>query len=358
MQIIEATGLTKTYQSKTGPVHALAGLDLTVPRGTVKALLGPNGAGKTTVVKMLTTLIRPDSGRAFVDGIDVAADPKGVRRIIGVSGQYAAVDENLTGFENLEMVGRLYHLGGAVARRRAQELIDLFELTAAGNRPVKGFSGGMRRRIDLAGALVMNPKVLFLDEPTTGLDPRSRIALWEVIKRLVADGTTVLLTTQYLEEADQLSDDIMVIDDGRVIAEGTSDQLKAQIGGHRLVIALVDAAHSAAAQHIMARHGAGTLSVSTDRRGVEVAVTDGPLGLQRVLADLGAANIDLHDAGMRRPTLDDVFLKLTGHKADLSQDADTDAVTPKKGRSGRSHTDSTDASDGSGTAAEPREHAR
>ena len=325
MTIIEARGLTKTYRSKTGPVHALAGLDLSVPRGSVKALLGPNGAGKTTVVKMLTTLIRPDAGTAFVDGIDVVADPKAVRRIIGVSGQYAAVDENLTGFENLEMVGRLYHLGGTVARRRAQELIDLFELTAAGNRPVKGFSGGMRRRIDLAGALVIKPKVLFLDEPTTGLDPRSRIALWQVIKRLVADGTTVLLTTQYLEEADQLADDIVVIDDGRVIAEGTSDQLKAQIGGHRLEVALVDAADSDAARGILSRLGDGEPTVTTDGRGLEVAVNDGPLVLQHVLAALGEAGIDLHDAGMRRPTLDDVFLKLTGHKADKAAQQAEDA---------------------------------
>ena len=322
--IIEATGLTKTYSSKSGPVRALDGLDLAVPRGSVKALLGPNGAGKTTVVKMLTTLIKPDSGTAFLDGIDVVGNPKAVRRIIGVSGQYAAVDENLTGFENLEMVGRLYHLGGVAARRRAHELIDLFELTAAGDRPVKGFSGGMRRRIDLAGALVINPKVLFLDEPTTGLDPRSRIALWAVIKKLVAEGTTVLLTTQYLEEADRLADDIVVIDDGRVIAEGTADQLKEQIGGHRLVVALVDADDGGAARDILSRHGAGTATVSSDGRGIEVGVTDGPDALQHVLADLGAAGIELHDAGMRRPTLDDVFLKLTGHKADLTADPAVD----------------------------------
>ncbi|ASD23216.1 ABC-2 type transport system ATP-binding protein [Cryobacterium sp. MP_3.1] len=318
MTIIEAFGLTKTYKSKSGPVHALAGLDLTVPRGTVKAILGPNGAGKTTVVKILTTLIRPDTGTAVVDGINVLEDPKAVRSIIGVSGQYAAVDENLTGFENLEMVGRLYHLGGAASRRRAQELIDLFELTAAGNRPVKGFSGGMRRRIDLAGALVFNPKILFLDEPTTGLDPRSRIALWGVINKLVDNGTTVLLTTQYLEEADQLADSIAVIDYGKVIAEGTSDELKAQIGGHRVVIALVDAADAPAAREVLARYGAGEPQVSSDRRGLDVAVTDGPPALQQVLADLRTAGIQLHDAGMRRPTLDDVFLKLTGHKADMA----------------------------------------
>ncbi|POH68451.1 MULTISPECIES: ATP-binding cassette domain-containing protein [Cryobacterium] len=318
MTIIEAFGLTKTYKSKSGPVHALAGLDLTVPRGTVKAILGPNGAGKTTVVKILTTLIRPDTGTAVVDGINVLEDPKAVRSIIGVSGQYAAVDENLTGFENLEMVGRLYHLGGAASRRRAQELIDLFELTAAGNRPVKGFSGGMRRRIDLAGALVFNPKILFLDEPTTGLDPRSRIALWGVINKLVDNGTTVLLTTQYLEEADQLADSIAVIDYGKVIAEGTSDELKAQIGGHRVVIALVDAADAPAAREVLARYGAGEPQVSSDGRGLDVAVTDGPPALQHVLADLRTAGIELHDAGMRRPTLDDVFLKLTGHKADMA----------------------------------------
>ncbi len=328
MTIIQATGLAKKYRSKSGPVHALAGLDLSVPRGTVKALLGPNGAGKTTTVKVLTTLIRPDAGTAIIDGIDVARHPKAVRRIIGVSGQYAAVDENLTGFENLEMVGRLYHLGRKAAKRRAHELIELFELTAAGNRPVKGFSGGMRRRIDLAGALVIEPKVLFLDEPTTGLDPRSRLALWDVIKKLVTEGTTVLLTTQYLEEADQLADHISVIDDGRVIAEGTSDQLKAQIGGHRVVIALVDAADSAEAHRILARYGAGEPTLTNDGRGVEVAVTDGPSSLRSVLADLSEAGIDLHDAGMRRPTLDDVFLKLTGHRAEKA--AADDASPPEK----------------------------
>ena len=237
MAMIEARGLTKAYRSKSGPVHALTGLDLTVPEGTVKALLGPNGSGKTTTVKMLTTLERPDEGSAAIAGIDVLADPQAVRRTIGVSGQYAAVDENLTGFENLDMIGRLYHLGAKVSRERARELIDVFDLAAAGDRPVKGFSGGMRRRIDLAGALVTNPRVLFLDEPTTGLDPRSRLALWEIITSLVAGGTTVLLTTQYLEEADRLADDISVIDEGRVIAEGTADQLKAQVGGHRLVVA-------------------------------------------------------------------------------------------------------------------------
>ncbi|MFJ6002223.1 ATP-binding cassette domain-containing protein [Arthrobacter sp. NPDC092385] len=321
MAIIEADGLKKTYSSKSGPVHALDGMNLSVPQGTVKALLGPNGAGKTTVVKILTTLVRPTAGTARIDGIDVLRDPKAARRIIGVSGQYAAVDEGLTGFENLEMVGRLYHLGARESKRRAQELIDQFELTEAGNRPVKGFSGGMRRRIDLAGALVINPKILFLDEPTTGLDPRSRLALWGIIKDLVRDGTTLLLTTQYLEEADQLSDDIAVIDGGRTIAEGTADQLKAQIGGHRVVVSLVEAADAPAALEILGRHGGGEPGIDGDGRTVEVAVTDGPRALQYILSDLGEAGIELHDAGMRRPSLDDVFLKLTGRRAEETEEA-------------------------------------
>lgn len=314
--MIEAHGLKKFYKTKGGSVHALDGLDLTVPQGTVKALLGPNGAGKTTAVKILTTLTKPDEGTARLAGIDVLAHPKAARRIIGVAGQYAAVDENLTGFENLEMIGRLYHLGARESRRRAQQLIDQFELTEAGNRPVKGFSGGMRRRIDLAGALVINPKILFLDEPTAGLDPRSRLSLWEIIKALVTEGTTLLLTTQYLEEADQLADDIAVIDVGKVIAEGTADELKSRIGGHRVVVALVHPGDAETARTILTRHGDGDAVVSADGRSAEVAVKDGPRALQYVLADLGQAGIGLHDAGMRRPTLDDVFLKLTGHKAE------------------------------------------
>jgi ABC-2 type transport system ATP-binding protein len=332
MAMIEARGLTKTYRSKSGPVHALNGLDLTVPEGTVKALLGPNGAGKTTVVKMLTTLERPDSGTATIAGLDVVADAQAVRRSIGVSGQYAAVDENLTGFENLDMIGRLYHLGARVSRERARELIEVFDLSAAGDRPVKGFSGGMRRRIDLAGALVTNPRVLFLDEPTTGLDPRSRLALWDIITSLVDGGTTVLLTTQYLEEADRLADDISVIDGGAVIAEGTADQLKAQVGGHRLVVALVDETRSTQAVEVLRRHGDSEPSVDADGRQLEVAVTDGPTALQRTLADLGAAGIELHDAGMRRPTLDDVFLKLTGHRTSADDDDTTDSPSEKKAR--------------------------
>ena len=314
MAIIEAHDLRKTYHSRSGDVHALAGLSLTVPEGTVKGLLGPNGAGKTTTVKVLNTLLRPDSGTASVAGVDVLHDPEGVRRVIGASGQYAAVDEHLTGRENLEMVGRLYHLGGSRSRERAQELLEQFDLTGAGDRPVKGFSGGMRRRIDLACALVNNPQILFLDEPTTGLDPRSRLGLWEVIKDLVAQGTTVLLTTQYLEEADYLADDISVIDHGTVIAEGTADELKAQVGGHRVVVTLVDSADADAARAVLERHGTDDVQQDTGGRTLSVPVTEGPGALQHVLADLASADVRLHDAGMRRPTLDDVFLRLTGRE--------------------------------------------
>ena len=324
--LIHAEGLTKVYASKSGPVHALDGLDISVPQGTVTALLGPNGAGKTTAVKVLTTLIRPDSGTAVIDGIDVTADPKAVRRAIGVSGQYAAVDENLTGLENLDMVGRLYHLPGRRAKERAAELIEMFDLGDAGNRPVKGYSGGMRRRLDLAGALVNQPQVLFLDEPTTGLDPRSRIALWEVINDLVARGTTLLLTTQYLEEADQLADRVAVIDNGKVIAEGTSDDLKAQIGGHRVAVALVRQEDAGNALAVLQRHGSGEPQASGDGRTLEVAVVDGPAALQRVLGDLEAAGIELHDAGIRRPTLDDVFLQLTGRPAEEETEGEKEEV--------------------------------
>ncbi|HEV7167447.1 MAG TPA: ATP-binding cassette domain-containing protein [Micrococcaceae bacterium] len=322
MAIVEAHRLTKSYRAKGGRVHALDGLDLTVPEGKVKALLGPNGAGKTTAVKILTTLTKPDSGSAAIAGIDVLRDPKAVRRLIGVSGQYAAVDENLTGLENLDMVGRLYHLGPKLARQRAGELIEMFELGEAQNRPVKGFSGGMRRRLDLAGALVIRPRVLFLDEPTTGLDPRSRLAMWGVIQNLVADGASLLLTTQYLEEADQLADGIAVIDGGKVIAEGTADELKAQIGGHRVEVTLVAADDAGPAGAILGRHGSGEVVLAGDGRSLTVGVERGPETLRLVLAELNAAGIGLHDAGIRRPTLDDVFLRLTGHKAQEDPDED------------------------------------
>ena len=313
---IVASDLVKTYQAGKRVVKALDGLSLTVPRGTVQALLGPNGAGKTTTVKVLTTLITPDSGSATLGGIDVLAHPEQVRRMIGVSGQYAAVDENMTGFENLDMVGRLYNLSPSQSRARARELIDMFDLVEAGDRPVKGFSGGMRRRIDLAGALVVNPPVLFLDEPTTGLDPRSRLALWDVIKRLVADGTTVLLTTQYLEEADQLADNIAVIDEGKVIAQGTSDELKLLVGGQRVEITVHSLDDAEKARTVLQRHVTGDIATGADERTLVGPVENAAKSLQAVLKDMADAGIELNDAGMRRPTLDDVFLQLTGHKAE------------------------------------------
>ena len=320
MAFIEASGLVKTYHPRGAPVvRALDGLDLSVPEGTVAALLGPNGAGKTTTVKVLTTLIRPDAGSATIDGVDVLADPQQIRRMSGASGQYAAVDENLTGFENLFMVGMLYHLGRRRAAQRARELIELFDLVDAQNRPVKGFSGGMRRRIDLAGALVINPPVLFLDEPTTGLDPRSRLALWDVIETLVAGGTTVLLTTQYLEEADRLADSISIIDNGRVIAKGTADELKSSVGGQRIAVSLVSESDADAMREILSRYGSGPVA-SDGARGLVVPVSNGADALSRIMTDTAAAAVELHDAGMRRPTLDDVFLQLTGHAAEQAGD--------------------------------------
>jgi ABC-2 type transport system ATP-binding protein len=329
---IEACGLKKTYRPRGAePVHALDGLDLKVPQGTVQALLGPNGAGKTTAVKVLTTLIKPDDGTAEIDGIDVLTRPERIRPMIGVSGQYAAVDENLTGFENLDMVGRLYHLGARRSRARAKELIELFDLTEAQNRPVKGFSGGMRRRIDLAGALVTKPRMLFLDEPTTGLDPRSRLGMWDIITSLVGEGTTVLLTTQYLEEADQLADSISVIDDGKVIAEGTSDELKASVGGQKIELTLVTTDDTAAAIDILRRYGTGEPTVENEGRALSVSAEDAPTALQHVLAECSASGIRLYDAGMRRPTLDDVFLRLTGHVASADEEgADDDKSTKTK----------------------------
>ena len=328
MNFIEATALSKTYTPKrAAPVHALDGLDLGVPQGTVTALLGPNGAGKTTAVKVLTTLIKADSGTATIGGVDVLKYPERIRPTIGVSGQYAAVDENLTGFENLDMVGRLYHLGARASRARARELIELFDLTEAQNRPVKGFSGGMRRRIDLAGALVKRPQVLFLDEPTTGLDPRSRLGMWDIITTLVGEGTTVLLTTQYLEEADQLADSISVIDFGRVIARGTSDELKASSGGQRVEVNLVASEDSESALEVLRRFGSSDPTVSDDGRELTVSADDGPTVLQRILAEFADLDIRLYDAGMRRPTLDEVFLRLTGHMATAEETSEKEKVS-------------------------------
>jgi len=308
---VRARGLVKHY----GEVRALDGIDITVPRGSVLGLLGPNGAGKTTAIRILATLLRPDSGTAEVVGVDVLKDPREVRRHIGLSGQYAAVDEYLTGFENLDMIGRLYHLGRKPSRDRARELLAQFGLEDAGDRMAKTYSGGMRRRLDLAGALVADPPVLFLDEPTTGLDPRSRTDLWEVIQRLVAGGTSLLLTTQNLEEADLLANNIVVIDHGRVIAEGTADQLKSQVGGERLEITVADGARLAAACELLEPLGVGKAILDDHRRSLLMPVSGGAAVLTDALRRLDAAQIVLDDVGLRRPTLDDVFLSITGHAA-------------------------------------------
>ncbi|MEV4291499.1 ATP-binding cassette domain-containing protein [Nonomuraea bangladeshensis] len=305
---IMATGLVKRY----GDVTALDGLDLAVPEGTVFGLLGPNGAGKTTTVRVLTTLLRPDAGRATVAGLDVVRDAARLRARIGASGQYAAVDDHLTGAENLEMVGRLYHLGARRSRERARELLERFDLTDAADRPVRGWSGGMRRRLDLAGALVAGPPVLFLDEPTTGLDPRARAGLWEVIAELVAEGATVLLTTQYMEEADRLADRIAVVDRGRVIARGTADELKDQIGGDRVELSVTGQADLEAAARALAPLAVEDIQVDAAALRMTVPVTGGAAALTEALARLAAERIAVRDAGLRRPTLDDVFLTLTG----------------------------------------------
>ena len=310
--VIEATGLTKRY----GAVTALGGLDLQVPEGTVLGLLGPNGAGKTTAVRILATLLRPDEGTATVAGLDVLTDPEGVRTRIGLSGQYAAVDENLTGFENLDMIGRLYRLGRRPARARARELLEMFGLSDAGDRPTKTYSGGMRRRLDLAGALVAEPSVLFLDEPTTGLDPRSRTDMWGVIRDLVSRGTTLLLTTQYLEEADRLADEIVVIDHGLAIAQGTADQLKAQIGGERIELIVESPDDLEAARGVLVEFAVGEIQIEAHSRTLTAPVSGGAKALMQTLRRLDATEVSVLDVGLRRPTLDDVFLTLTGREVD------------------------------------------
>ncbi|QYC44143.1 Daunorubicin/doxorubicin resistance ATP-binding protein DrrA [Nonomuraea coxensis DSM 45129] len=308
---ITATGLVKRF----GGVTALDGLDLAVPEGTVFGLLGPNGAGKTTAVRILTTLLRPDAGRATVAGLDVVRDAARLRARIGASGQYAAVDDHLTGAENLEMVGRLYHLGARRSRERARELLERFDLTDAADRPVGGWSGGMRRRLDLAGALVASPPVLFLDEPTTGLDPRARTGLWVVIAELVAEGATVLLTTQYMEEADRLAGRIAVVDQGRVIAGGTADELKDQVGGDRVELSVTGRADLEAATRVLAPLAVEDIQVDAAALRMTVPVTGGAAALAEALGRLAAERIAVRDAGLRRPTLDDVFLTLTGQGA-------------------------------------------
>ncbi|MCX5171168.1 ATP-binding cassette domain-containing protein [Streptomyces antibioticus] len=309
---IYAEGLVKTF----GDVKALDGVDLDVPEGTVLGLLGPNGAGKTTTVRCLTTLLRPDRGRAQVAGLDVLKHPNEVRRSIGLSGQFAAVDEYLTGRENLQMVGQLYQMKSRAAKARAAELLEQFDLTDAADRTTKTYSGGMRRRLDLAAALVVSPPVMFMDEPTTGLDPRNRQLLWDVVKDLVSGGTTLLLTTQYLEEADHLAHDIAVVDHGKVIARGTSDQLKARTGGERVEVVVREREDIATAREVLAGFGKGETTVEEHTRKLTVPVTGGAKLLAEVIRELDVRGIEMDDIGLRRPTLDDVFLSLTGHAAE------------------------------------------
>ena len=326
MKTVIADQLVKTYDK--GRVRALDGLSLDVEEGTVLSVLGPNGAGKTTVVRILTTLLRADSGSASVAGIDVMKNPEKVREVIGLSGQYAAVDEILTGYDNLVMFGELYHLGKKQAVIRANELLERFSLTEAAKRPIKTYSGGMRRRLDLAASLIVKPKVLFLDEPTTGLDPRGRQEMWGVIQELVKGGVTLLLTTQYLEEADQLADDIAVIDTGKVIARGTSDVLKKQVGGERLEV-VVEQAHVAKTMEIVAAVSAHKATLDEGLRLISSPVSTGSAALFEVLKALDSAGIHALDVGLKRPSLDDVFLSLTGHAAEEKKEEMTER---KRGR--------------------------
>ncbi len=316
MDTIVAEGLVKVYRSRKDEVRALDGLDLTVAEGTVLGLLGPNGAGKTTCVRVLTTLLRPDSGRATVAGFDVVTQSQELRSVIGLSGQYAAVDENLTGRENLWLFGRLYQLRSPEASARAAELLEQFDLVDAADRVVKTYSGGMRRRLDLASALIGRPRLLILDEPTTGLDPRSRLGMWDVLRELVREGTTLLLTTQYLEEADELADTIAVVDHGRIIARGTADDLKAEVGGERIEVVVGSRNDVARGVEILRRIGSGEVDVDEHTRRLTVHAEGGAQRLIEVVRDLDEAGIAIDDIGLHRPTLDDVFLALTGHAAE------------------------------------------
>ncbi len=331
--MIEAQGLRKAF----GRTLALAGVDMIAETGRVLALLGPNGAGKTTLVRVLATLLRPDAGWARVAGYDVVKEANALRSVIGLAGQFAAVDENLTGRENLELVGQLYHLTKPVRRQRAQEVLELFGLAEAGNRLVKTYSGGMRRRLDVGASLVAKPPVLILDEPTSGLDPRSRIDLWQFIEGLVTDGTTVLLTTQYLDEADRLADKIVVLDVGKVIAEGTSDQLKDRLGGDRLEVRVGKSSRFEEAVQIMSSLDDGaTPQVDAPQRRISVPTREGALTLMVAARRLDEAGITLDDISLHRPSLDDVFLAVTGHVA--TEDAGAQPQPADAGRGGRRRT--------------------
>jgi ABC-2 type transport system ATP-binding protein len=313
---VDARALVKRFGDKV----AVDGVDLQVPRGAIYGLLGPNGAGKTTMVRMLTTLLRPDGGQAYVDGIDVAADPHGVRTRIGLTGQYAAVEERLTGRENMEFVARLFHMPKTEGKARAVDLLERFDLVDAADRVVKGYSGGMRRRLDIAMSLIARPSVLFLDEPTTGLDPRSRLAMWDLIEELEHDGTTVLLTTQYLDEADRLAQRIVVIDRGQVIDNGTADELKDRIGGDRMTVQITDADARPAALDALAPFCAGDVDVDPGGRTFHFPIRAADRVVPNVIRALDEVGVDVLDVEVRRPTLDDVFLTLTGHAADDGSD--------------------------------------
>ncbi len=322
--VIVAEGLVKIYRSRSGDVRALDGVDLSVAEGSVLGLLGPNGAGKTTTVRILATLLQPDEGRATVAGYDVVREAQQLRSVIGVSGQYAAVDENLTGRENLVLFGRLYQLSKKDAKRRADELLDQFALVEAADRPAKTYSGGMRRRLDLASAMTGRPRVIFLDEPTTGLDPRSRISMWEAIRERVNEGATILLTTQYLEEADELANGIAVVDEGKIIARGTSDELKAQIGGERIEVVVREWADIARAVTLLTNGEDGEHSVHEHTRRITIPAIGGAERLVDVVRQLDDASITIDDIGLRRPTLDDVFLTLTGREAEHTRNGDSE----------------------------------